>query len=115
VIPTAVHEALGVVARRYAAQLNNLSASAIRIIGYNEVHERGIIDENEAVCCDERVEPSTGIDAGINSSSRGRGAKEGEGDNKGEPLRKVVDKADIGHWCTSIPYRPIIEFFESVG
>ena len=68
VIPAAAHEALGVVTRRYAAQLNNLSAGTIRGIGHNEVHERGIIDENEAVCRDQSVEPSTGIGAGINTS-----------------------------------------------
>lgn len=38
-ILAAVHEALGAVACRYAAQLNNFSASAIRAIGHNELHE----------------------------------------------------------------------------
>ena len=38
-VPAAVHEALGVVARGYAAQLNNFSAGTIRGIGHNEVHE----------------------------------------------------------------------------
>ena len=38
-IPAAVHEALGVVARRYAAQLNNFSGRTIRAVGHNKVHE----------------------------------------------------------------------------
>jgi len=67
VIPAAVHEAVGVVARRHAAQLNNFSASTIRTIGYDEVHERGIIDEDEAVCHDKGVEPIAGIGAGISA------------------------------------------------
>jgi S-adenosylmethionine synthetase len=89
VISTAVHEALGVVARRDAAQLNNLSGSTVRAIGYNEVHERGIIDENEAVCCDQRVESSTGIAAGINSSGEGREAEGHCGDENGRPKTRA--------------------------
>jgi len=43
VIPAAVHEALGVVARRNATQLNDFSARTIRAIGYNKVHGRGMM------------------------------------------------------------------------
>ena len=85
VIPAAAHGALGV----DAAQLNNFSAGTIRTIGYNEVHEGRVVDKNEAVCRDQSVEPITGIGAGINFGSRGRGAKERKGGHKGAPLHKV--------------------------
>src|ERR1051325_9736734 len=85
-ILAAVHETLGIVACRYAGKLNDFSARTIRTIRYNEIHVRGIIDENEAVCRDQGVEPITGIGAGINSGSKSRGAKESEGDDKDGPL-----------------------------
>ena len=88
-IPAALHEALGVVARRYAAQLNDFSARTIRAIGYREVHERGIIYENEAICRDQSVEPITGIGAGIDTNSKGRRAKGHCGDDKGKSLRNA--------------------------
>ena len=63
VIPAAVHKTLRVIAGRYAAQLDNFAASTIRATSYNEIHERGIVDENEAVCRDQSVELGTGIGA----------------------------------------------------
>jgi len=87
--PAVVYDALGVVARWHAAQLDNFSARTIRAIGYNEVHERGIIDKNEAVCGDQSVEPSTGICAGIHSGGKSRRAEECEGDHEGGPLHNT--------------------------
>ena len=80
--PAVVHEALWVIARRYAAQLNDFSARTIRAVRYNEVHERRVVNENEAVCHDESVQPSTGIGAGINSGTQSRRAKKREGSDK---------------------------------
>jgi hypothetical protein len=37
VVPAAAHEALGVAARRYAAQLNHFSARTIRAIGHKSI------------------------------------------------------------------------------
>jgi hypothetical protein len=89
VIPAPVHETFGVVDRPYAPQLNNFSAGAIRTVGYSEVHERRIVDKDEAICHDESVKPITCIGAGINASSRGPEAKEGEGDDKGGPVHEA--------------------------
>src|ERR1700726_4041019 len=73
-MPAVVHDALGAVARRDAAQLKHFSTRTRRGIGHHEVHERWIVDKNEAICSDQSVEPSASIGAGIDSSGKGRGA-----------------------------------------
>jgi hypothetical protein len=67
-MPAVVHDAFGAVARRDAAQLQHFSTRTRRGIGHHEVHERWIVDKNEAICRDQSVQPSAGVGAGINSS-----------------------------------------------
>ena len=73
-MPAVVHDALGIVACRDAAQLKHFSGRTKRGVGHHEVHERWVVDKNEAICRDQSVEPSASVGAGINSSGKGRGA-----------------------------------------
>src|SRR4029453_4637359 len=48
-MPAVVHDALGVVARGDAAQLKYFSTRTRRGVGHHEVHERRVVDKNEAI------------------------------------------------------------------
>src|SRR5205085_246597 len=91
VIDAVVDRALTTIGGRYAAHLQHSYSCSrtIRVIRNNEVSERRLADENEALRHDKRLESSAGVDSGIHTGRRSRG-EWGESNSQGSREKRVA-------------------------